>query len=237
MIDARAKVPRTEAGPALLVAVQAPGGSSTWNGAWPTHHNSYPTLPSQAWQTPVSGWHNSACPLQAQGWQCGKLHQPRRQWSQQQPARPAQHAHCPFIGLQMALVAPSVGQRHSVGNYRVINHAEKGNDWSQTPHPHPLALKAHHSSQWAQSHTFQTHMVTGTTNDVRMTGALPTQQGTLSAQLTMGVALTCWQEKRQDQMNLMVPPATSILQPPQAGTHTYQGHPRGAGPREMLEMR
>lgn len=120
MIDARAKVPRTEAGPALLVAVQAPGGSSTWNGAWPTHHNSYPTLPSQAWQTPVSGWHNSACPLQAQGWQCGKLHQPRRQWSQQRPARPAQHAHCPFIGLQMALVAPSVGQRHSVGNYRVI---------------------------------------------------------------------------------------------------------------------
>lgn len=35
-------------------------------------------------------------------------------------------------------------------------------------------------------------VVTGTTNDVRAAEALSTEQGTLSAQGTLGVALTCW---------------------------------------------
>lgn len=76
--------------------------------------------PRQAWQTPVSGWHNSACPLQAQGRQHGKPHRPERQWSQRPPARPARHVHCPLTGLQMVPVAPLVWQWHSVGNYRAI---------------------------------------------------------------------------------------------------------------------
>lgn len=69
--------------------------------------------PRQSWQTPVSGWHDSACPLQAQGWQCGKPHRPERQRSQRRPARPARHVHCPLVGLQTALAAPSGWQRQS----------------------------------------------------------------------------------------------------------------------------
>lgn len=70
--------------------------------------------PRQAWQVPVSGWHASVCPLQAQGWQRGKPQWPWRQRSQRRPARLARQGQCPLIGSQAALVAPSEWQPHSL---------------------------------------------------------------------------------------------------------------------------
>lgn len=72
--------------------------------------------------------------------------------------------------------------------------------------------------------------ITGMTNDIRA-GALPTWWGALSTQGTLGVALTCWQEKEQDKVSLMVLPAPPCCSPLKSGLHTHQGHPRGAGPR------
>ena len=131
------------------------------------HPDPFPTLPAQphlsqcrpvvapwqSWQTPVSGWHDSACPLQAQGWQRGKPHQPERQRSQRRPARPARHVHCPLVGLQTAPAAPSGWQRHSVGSDRAIKPCRGMTCWSQTPHPR--ALKAHHGSRWARGQMSQ----------------------------------------------------------------------------------
>lgn len=124
----------------------------------------------------------------------------------------------------MALVAPLECQRHSVGNDRTIKPCRERrwlvSDLTPTgPKSSPLQPVG------PKPHVLHT-VVTGMTNDVRAAGALPTHQGALSTQQTLGVALTCWQEKGQDQMNLMVPPLTPLLQPRLAtDTHLWRSPP------------